>query len=80
MINNYIKNKECKDILNSVNNGNRILDILEKYKQHPSIQKIRENVTNRVFSFDNISINEIENNIKNIDIKKQAAMMIFQPK
>ena len=50
-INNNIKNKECNDILNSVNNDNRILDILEKYKQHPDIQKIRENVTNRVFFF-----------------------------
>ena len=58
-----------------MNNDNRILDILEKYKQHPSIQKIRENVT-----FNNISINEIEDNIKNIDKKKQTAMRIFQPK
>ena len=49
------KNKECNDILNSVNNDNRISDIFEKYKQHPSIEKIRENVTNRAFSFNNIS-------------------------
>ena len=73
MTNNNNKNKECKDILNSVNNGNRILDILEKYKQHSSIQKIRENVTNRAFSFNNISINKIEDNIKNIDIKKASS-------
>ena len=73
MIYNNIKNKECKDILNGVNNDNRIFDILEKYKQHPSIQKIRENVTNRVFSFNNISINEIEDSIRNIDIKKASS-------
>ena len=52
---------------------NRISDILDKYKHHPSIQKIRENVTNRVFSFNNISINEIEDKIKNIDIKKASS-------
>ena len=87
-ITNNNKNKEFNDNLNSVKNDNdidlskdnRISDILDKYKHHPSIQKIRENVTNRVFSFNNISINEIEDKIKNIDIKKQAATMTFQPK
>ena len=71
--NNNNKNKECNDILNSVNNDNHNLDILEKYKQHPSIQKIRENVTNRAFSFNNVRISEIEDNIKNIDIKKASS-------
>ena len=73
MTTNNNRNKDCNDILNSVNNDNRILDILEKYKQHPSKQKIRENVTNRAFSFKNISINEIEDKIKNIDIKKASS-------
>ena len=87
-ITNNTKYKEFNDNPNSVNNDNdidlskdnRISDILDKYKHRPSIQKIRENVTNRVFSFNNISINEIEDKIKNTDIKKQAAMMTFQPK
>ena len=80
-ITNNNKNKEFNDNLNSVKNDNdidlskdnRISDILDKYKHHPSIQKIRENVTNRVFSFNNISINEIEDKIKNIDIKKASS-------
>ena len=80
-ITNNNKNKEFNDNLNSVKNDNdidlskdnRISDILDKYKHHPSIQKIRENVTNSVFSFNNISINEIEDKIKNIDIKKASS-------
>ena len=80
-ITNNNKSKEFNDNLNSVKNDNdidlskdnRISDILDKYKHHPSIQKIRENVTNRVFSFNNISINEIEDKIKNIDIKKASS-------
>ena len=77
-ITNNNKNKEFNDNLNSVKNDNdidlskdnRISDILDKYKHHPSI---REHVTNRVFSFNNISINEIEDKIKNIDIKKASS-------
>ena len=52
---------------------NRISDILDKYKHYLGIQKIREHVTNRVFSFNNISINEIEDKIKNIDIEKASS-------
>ena len=76
-ITNNNKNKEFNDNLNSVKNDNDIdlskdnciSDILDKYKHHPSIQKIREHVTNRVY----ISIHEIEDKIKNIDIKKASS-------
>ena len=49
---------------------NTVLLILEKYKDHPIIQKIRENFNNLTFSFPEISRSDITNIIKGLDTSK----------
>ena len=49
----------------------QLTDIINKYKSHPSITKIKSNYTiKQNFSFKPLTVNDIENIIKNIPTKK----------
>ena len=48
-----------------------VQDIIDRYKNHPSILKIKENVSNeKNFSFKNISTQQIENEILKLNPRK----------
>ena len=66
------------DLLNCVDP----VDIaIEKYKHHPSILKIREMVkTKNKFKFSEISLNEVENEVKKLDINKGTTFKNIPPK
>ena len=53
---------------------------IEKYKNHPSILKIREMVTGPEFNFSEINVNEVENQIKKLNIKKGSTFKNIPPK
>ena len=49
-----------------------ILKVIKKYSAHPSILSIKEKMNNNVFSFQNVSYEEILNGINNVDISKST--------
>ena len=58
---NYIQNVSVTDPVQSA---------ILKYSNHPSINKINENVKKCAFSFKNINLQNIEDEIKNLQQKK----------
>ena len=49
----------------------QLIDITNKYKNHPSINKSKSNCTvKQKFSFKPVTVNDVENVIKNVPIKK----------
>ena len=44
--------------------------IIEKYKNHPSIISIKDNVKSASFAFSNIDIKEVEDEIKRLNVRK----------
>ena len=57
-------------LLTDTMNNDPISNIIEKYKDHPSIIIIKENITQSSFSFREISLTEISNEVININCKK----------
>ena len=61
------------DVISSENIEEKINNIIQKYKSHPSILKIEENVkVETKFYFSDITSNEIESEIKRLDSKKAS--------
>ena len=55
------------------NTEDQLTDIINKYKSHPSIKKIKSNYTiKQKFSFKPVTVKDIENVIKNIPTNKVA--------
>ena len=49
----------------------QLTDIIDKYKSHPSIKKVKSNYTiKKKFSFKPVTVQDIENVIKNISNNK----------
>ena len=58
--------------INSDNSMDGIDNIIMKYRSHPSILKIKDNViTSNIFEFKNVTSEEIENEIKQLNPKKR---------
>ena len=64
--------------------GNEVLtvsQIVEKYKQHPSVLKIRENMPkNKVFSFQETSIEDVVKKLSDLDVSKASPVESLPPK
>ena len=59
---------------NCIENTNEIDNILQKFKDHPSIKKIKENINiNEQFSFAYTTESQIKNEILKLNIKKATA-------
>ena len=64
--------------------GNEVLSIsqiLEKYKQHPSVLKIREKMPkHKTFSFQETSIEDVVEKLSNLDVSKASPVESLPPK
>ena len=75
---NAVKNLKIKgfkpdDVVNE--DLDNISKIISKFKNHPSIIKIKQNIQiNEIFSFSSSSLNEIENKIKDLNCKKPTTL------
>ena len=49
-----------------------VLKAIKKYSSHPSILSIKEKMNNNVFSFRNVTYEEILNEISSLDTSKSA--------
>ena len=69
---------------NICDNDTAINVIIEAYKNHPSVTKIKEiiekNTTKRSFKFDSVTKPYITTLLKNIDIKKATGVDSIPPK
>ena len=82
MLNNFFDNavkdleiNENQYILSNTIETDDPVDIaVEKYKSHPSILAIKENVSSSVFHFKTVTLNDIENEISNLDSTKNGTI------
>ena len=66
-------------LVNSVETNDRIVNIIERYKTHPSIRLIKENATqfdNR-FSFGQITYEDIHKEIRKLDSRRLLRILIY---
>ena len=81
-LNNYFKNavrlldiSENKFLLTKTNEHINSIDFaLKTYKSHPSILNIRKKVSKSNFSFQNVTISEIENELQKLNSKKSSTL------
>ena len=81
-LNNYFKNavrlldiSENKFLLTKTNEHINSIDFAPKtYKSHPSILNIRKKVSKSNFSFQNVTISEIENEVQKLNSKKSSTL------
>ena len=63
--------KENVHLLNRTETAEDSVDTaIEKFKFHPSILKIKENVNATIFNFNLVSLNDVENELKSLNPKK----------
>ena len=79
---NNLNIQENIDLTDPVDHFMDPVDIaIEKYKHHPSILKINEMViTKNKFNFSEICLNDVENEIKKINIRKGSTFKNIPPK
>ncbi len=61
-------------------NGISIAEIIEKYKGHPSILKIENKYSGNIFTLKQVSVNNIEKLLSNMNPRKAAGFDQLQPK
>ena len=64
------KNKRLLAETNDVSDS--VLKAIKKYSTHPSVLNIKEKMNNNVFSFRNVTYEEILNEINNMDTSKST--------
>ena len=70
-----------EDLLENVDHiRNPITKATEKYKNHPSVKLISEKYDKNIFSFEYISFEQIEKEIRKLDTKKLVRIPISQQK
>ena len=72
--------KKNSYLLTDTISNDPISNIIEKYKNDPSIINIKENITQSRFSFREISLTEISNELININCKKSTTHNNIPPK
>ena len=70
-IEHFIPNDDDANDANILENEDVIDTIIRKYKSHPSILKIKENITvDKKFEFNDMTSDQIEKDIRNLNTKK----------
>ena len=81
---NAVKSLDIKEntyLKNSTKNSNNPIDnAIEKFECHPSILKIGEKVTPNQFSFSEITIEEVEQELQQLNSKKASTFQNIPPK
>ena len=66
-----LSNRKISAVARPSDSWIQLTDIINKYKSHPSIKKIKSNYTiKQKFSFKPVTVKDIENVIKNIPTNK----------
>ena len=86
-LNNYFANavksldiKENRYILTENNIDDPIDAAIKKFALHPSILKIKEKVKCDIFAFNEVTFQEIEQELRNLDTKKSTTFNNIPPK
>ena len=65
--------QENLHLLNKSNNTDNLIEYaIEKFESHPSILKIKEKVNSPIFNFRNVSLVDIEKEVKSLNPKKAS--------